>query len=152
MSRPAAWPVTCEALPMRGLRVAAFTVAASLLGPTWGCSSALQDPLRAVVLDGDILVASCDDGDLLASVTIQRGDAEVWSARVVGQGLSLRTPIEVQDLLSSPDYHVAGRVPPEVGAGDVVTIRSSLGNYTAFEIRDSDEGRGKLGDVANLNW
>ena len=104
-----------------------------------------------MVLDGEILVASCDDGDLLASVTIQRGDAEVWSARVVGQGVSLRTPIEVQDLLSSPDYRVAGRVPPEVVAGDLVTIRSSLGNYLGFVIRDPDEARGKLGDVANLN-
>ena len=45
----------------------------------------------------------------------------------------------------------AGRVPTEVGAGGVVSIRSALGNDTAFEMRDAAEGRGKLGDVANLN-
>lgn len=115
----------------------------------WGCSPALQDPLRAVILNGEVIVASCDEGDLLSSLTIQRAGTEVWSARALGQGVSLREPIELTALASSPDYRIAGGIPPEVATGDLITIRTSLGNYLGFAIQDSEE-REELGDLTNL--
>lgn len=103
-----------------------------------GCrdSPGLRDPLDAGIRQGEIFLRSCDKGDLLVSVVIERPGDESWSAKAETGGVSLLEPVGLRSLSAASGYEVSGELPVELAVGDVVTIRTSQGNYLGFQIGD----------------
>ena len=94
-----------------------------------GCTGigAFGDKVSTTVVDGQLHVLSCWDGDRLLIVRIVRPDGSEWSATAHDDdvGLQLRETVTMEQVEASGAYDLSGERPAKLNAGDHVYFETS---------------------------